>query len=127
LSGTNLLPVNGFIHEKTAVLKTSLEAWLQMPGLDLTWTKITGAFRDSDFVKPFMAQSDLEKDAQKPQHISIPNIHVDHHRNSASEPNRVHQWTPSPCRPRKLHRPIGRHLAEAEVAVEGRAARSGRP
>ena len=44
LRGANLLPVNGFIHARTAVLKTSLEAWLPMPGLSLTWTKIVGAF-----------------------------------------------------------------------------------
>ncbi len=35
-----------------------------------------------------MAQSVLEKDAQQQQHISTPNIRVDHIGNSASEPNR---------------------------------------
>ena len=42
LRGIDLLPVNGFIQAGTAVLKTSLEAWLPMPGLSLTWTKIVG-------------------------------------------------------------------------------------
>ena len=87
-SWTNLLPVNGFIHAGTAVRKTSLEAWLPMPGLSLTWTKIVGAFRENEFVKTFMAQSVLEKDAQQQQHISTPNIRVDHIGDSASEPNR---------------------------------------
>jgi hypothetical protein len=87
-SGTNLLPVNGFIHAGTAVRKTSLEAWLPMPGLSLTWTKIVGAFQKNEFVKTFMVQSVLEKDAQQQQHISTPNIRVDHIGDSASEPNR---------------------------------------
>ena len=88
LRGANLLPVNGFIHAGTAVLKTSLEAWLLMPGLSLTWTKIVGAFRGSDFFMNFMGQSVLEKDAQQQQHISTPNIRVDHIGNSASQANR---------------------------------------
>jgi hypothetical protein len=33
LSGTNLLPVNGFIRARTAVLKTSLELGFQCPAL----------------------------------------------------------------------------------------------
>ena len=88
LRGANLLPVNGFIHARTAVLKTSLEAWLPMPGLSLTWTKIVGPFRGSEFFMNFMAQSVLEKDAQQQQHISTPNIRVDHIGNSASQANR---------------------------------------
>jgi hypothetical protein len=88
LRGANLLPVNGFIHARTAVLKTSLEAWLPMTGLCLTWTKIVGPFRGSEFFMNFMAQSVLEKDAQQPQHISTPNIRVDHIGNSASQANR---------------------------------------
>ncbi len=77
LSGANLLHVNGFIHRckknavrknfsgnrckkkvfLTAVGKTSLEAWLPIPGLALTWTKLVGPFGNSDFVKAFLAQS----------------------------------------------------------------------
>jgi hypothetical protein len=44
LSGTNLLPVKGFIHAHYAVLKTSLVACLEIPCLDVTWTKIVRLF-----------------------------------------------------------------------------------
>ena len=47
-----------------------------------------GTFRESKFVKNFMAQSVLEKDAQQQQHISTPNIRVDHIGNNASQANR---------------------------------------
>ncbi len=59
-----------------------------MPGLSLTWTKIVGPFQLSEFVQIFMDESVLEKDAQQQQHISTPNIRVNHIGNSASQANR---------------------------------------
>ncbi len=51
LSHGVILHVNGFIHATSAVLKTSLEAWFPIPGLDVAWTEIAGPFRNSDVVK----------------------------------------------------------------------------
>ena len=96
-----------------------------MPGLSLTWTKIVGAFRGSEFFMNFMMQSVLEKDAQQ-QHISTPNIRIDHIGNSASQANRGGGGQNKRNIARSEEGPCGER-AEADGEVPGGAAAGAGP
>ena len=89
LPGT--ITFTGFIHSlpHSAILHSSLRAWFDnVPRFKIEWTRIDGPYRNNEIVKQFLKQSVFEKDAHLQQHISIPNIRVDHFGNSTSEPNK---------------------------------------
>ena len=130
LPGT--ITFTGFIHSlpHSAILHSSLRAWFDnVPSFKIEWTRIDGPYRDNEIVKQFLAQSVFEKDAQQQQHISTPNIRVDHFGNSTSEPNKggagKHRKSPAPVD--AVGAPVA-HAARSEAGpyVSGGRGRGGR-